>query len=114
MEFVDQNRCYVQFDQFGVESSFYQLNPRTNIMSDMQSIQLIAMLKQEGKLQRVLMSHDIHTKHRLVYIFQHLHNQFCVINLIIYIILFSFQRITSNFIILLNILLISFLIYMIK
>lgn len=83
MEFIGDNQCYIQFDQFGVESSFYQLNPRTDIMSDTQSIEIIAKMKAEGKLQRVLMSHDIHTKHRLVYIFQqsilrnkfdHLHN----------------------------------------
>ncbi|XP_070167610.1 phosphotriesterase-related protein-like [Polyergus mexicanus] len=65
MEFIDDTKCYIQFDQFGVESSFYQFNPFIDIMSDAQSIKLIALLKQDNKLKRVLMSHDIHTKHRL-------------------------------------------------
>ncbi|XP_029661128.1 phosphotriesterase-related protein-like isoform X1 [Formica exsecta] len=65
MEFIDDTKCYIQFDQFGVESSFYQLNSFIDIMSDAQSIRLIALLKQDKKLNRVLISHDIHTKHRL-------------------------------------------------
>ncbi|CAL1675575.1 unnamed protein product [Lasius platythorax] len=65
LEFVDETKCYVQFDQFGVECSFYQLNPFTDIISDAQSIKLIALLKEDRKLHRVLMSNDIHTKHRL-------------------------------------------------
>lgn len=95
MEFIDDTKCYIQFDQFGVESSFYQLNSFIDIMSDAQSIRLIALLKQDKKLNRVLISHDIHTKHRLVCIFQHFYNQFYIINFITYIILFLSRRITS-------------------
>ncbi|XP_050445131.1 phosphotriesterase-related protein-like [Cataglyphis hispanica] len=66
LEFVDDTKCYLQFDQFGVESSFYQLNQFSDIMSDAQSIQFMASLNGNRKLERVLMSHDIHTKHRLI------------------------------------------------
>lgn len=66
MEFADDNKCYIQFDLFGTECSFYQLNPSVDMISDAQRIKRIARLKKEGKLHRVLMSHDIHTKHRLV------------------------------------------------
>lgn len=66
MEFADDTKCYIQFDLFGTECSYYQLNPSVDMLSDAQRIKRISRLKQEGKLNRVLMSHDIHTKHRLV------------------------------------------------
>lgn len=67
LEFADDNKCYIQFDLFGTECSFYQLNPSVDMISDAQRIKRIARLKKEGKLHRVLMSHDIHTKHRLIH-----------------------------------------------
>ncbi|XP_011635599.1 phosphotriesterase-related protein isoform X1 [Pogonomyrmex barbatus] len=67
MEFADATKCYIQFDLFGTECSLYQLNPSIDMLSDAQRIKRIALLKKEKKLDRVLMSHDIHTKHRLVY-----------------------------------------------
>lgn len=66
MEFADDTKCYIQFDLFGYECSPYQLNPSIDIISDGQRVKRIAKLKSEGKLHRVLMSHDIHTKHRLI------------------------------------------------
>lgn len=57
---------YCQFDLFGTECSFYQLNPTKNMPSDAQRIENIAALVQAGYEDRCLMSHDIHTKHRLV------------------------------------------------
>ena len=66
MEFADATKCYIQFDLFGIECSFYQLNPFIDFLSDAQRVKRIALLKKEKKLDRVLMSHDIHTKHRLV------------------------------------------------
>ncbi|XP_021189345.3 phosphotriesterase-related protein [Helicoverpa armigera] len=56
---------YCQFDLFGVEVSYYQLNVDTDMLSDAQRIQKVALLVKEGKEDRILMSHDIHTKHRL-------------------------------------------------
>lgn len=57
---------YCQFDLFGTECSYYQLNNTGYMPSDEQRIQSIEMMLQEGYEDRVLMSHDIHTKHRLV------------------------------------------------
>ncbi|KYN37020.1 Phosphotriesterase-related protein [Trachymyrmex septentrionalis] len=67
MEFADATKCYIQFDLFGIECSFYQLNPFMDFLSDAQRVKRIALLKKEKKLDRVLMSHDIHTKHRLIH-----------------------------------------------
>lgn len=58
--------CYCQLDLFGTEVSWYQLNPNADMPSDAQRIDRLKLLKDEGKLDRILMSHDIHTKHRLV------------------------------------------------
>lgn len=60
---------YCQLDLFGVECSYYQLNSEVDMPSDAQRLDSIVRLVQEGHLDRVLMSHDIHTKHRLVYTF---------------------------------------------
>ncbi|CAG9788269.1 unnamed protein product [Diatraea saccharalis] len=57
---------YCQFDLFGVEVSYYQLNVETDMPSDAQRIQKIKLLVDEGKEDKILMSHDIHTKHRLI------------------------------------------------
>lgn len=67
MKFADATKCYIQFDLFGAECSFYQLNPLIDWLSDAKRIKRIALLKEEKKLDRVLMSHDIHTKHRLIH-----------------------------------------------
>lgn len=57
---------YCQFDLFGTEVSVYQLNPAADMPSDAQRIDRVLKLVDEGYVERVLMSHDIHTKHRLV------------------------------------------------
>lgn len=71
MEFMDDTSCYVQFDLFGTEYSFSLINDKYyKILSDAQRIERIAKLKQEeGNFDRVLISHDIHTKDRLVHTF---------------------------------------------
>ncbi|XP_015587730.1 phosphotriesterase-related protein isoform X2 [Cephus cinctus] len=58
--------CFCQYDLFGTECSYYQLNPSTDMLSDAQRIDRVKLLRDEGKLDRILLSHDIHTKHRLV------------------------------------------------
>ena len=58
--------CYCQFDLFGTECSFYQLSTEVDMPSDAERLDRIKILCEEGKLDKVLMSHDIHTKHRLV------------------------------------------------
>ena len=58
--------CYCQMDLFGTEVSWYQLHPSADMPSDAQRVERLKMLVDEGKLDRILVSHDIHTKHRLV------------------------------------------------
>ncbi|XP_031620564.1 phosphotriesterase-related protein [Contarinia nasturtii] len=57
---------YCQFDLFGTEVSFYQLAEHLDMPSDAQRMDKIISLVDEGYLDRILMSHDIHTKHRLI------------------------------------------------
>lgn len=68
LEFA-RSGVYCQFDLFGTEVSVYQLNPTADMPSDAQRIDRILKLVDEGYVERVLMSHDIHTKHRLVRVF---------------------------------------------
>lgn len=58
--------CYCQMDLFGTEVSWYQLNPAADMPSDAQRVDRLKLLKDEGRIDQILMSHDIHTKHRLV------------------------------------------------
>lgn len=58
--------CYCQMDLFGNEVSWYQLNPNADMPSDAQRVDRLKILADDGKLDRILVSHDIHTKHRLV------------------------------------------------
>jgi len=57
---------YCQFDLFGTECSHYQLSTEDDMPSDAQRLDSIIRLVQEGRIDRILMSHDIHTKHRLI------------------------------------------------
>lgn len=57
---------YCQLDLFGTEVSWYQLNPSADMPSDAQRVDRLKLLADHGKLERILVSHDIHTKHRLV------------------------------------------------
>lgn len=57
---------FVQMDLFGTECSYYQLNETTDMISDAERINKIRALIADGKVEQLLMSHDIHTKHRLI------------------------------------------------
>ncbi|XP_071451964.1 phosphotriesterase-related protein [Hetaerina americana] len=57
---------FCQFDLFGTECSFYQLNTEVDMPSDAQRLAKVQHLVSEGLFDRVLLSHDIHTKHRLI------------------------------------------------
>lgn len=57
---------YLQYDLFGIECSYYQLNPNVDMPSDGQRIDKFMRLIEEGLEDRLLMSHDVHTKIRLV------------------------------------------------
>ncbi|XP_059057996.1 phosphotriesterase-related protein [Achroia grisella] len=64
LEFAELG-TYCQFDLFGVEVSYYQLNASIDMPSDAQRLDKIKLLVDEKKEEKILMSHDIHTKHRL-------------------------------------------------
>lgn len=57
---------YCQLDMFGMECSLFQLNMEMDMPSDAQRMKKIVRLVKEGHEDRILMSHDVHTKHRLV------------------------------------------------
>ncbi|XP_052564123.1 phosphotriesterase-related protein [Culex pipiens pallens] len=57
---------YCQFDLFGTECSYYQLNPTSYMQSDEQRLNHILELINAGCSDKILISHDIHTKHRLI------------------------------------------------
>jgi phosphotriesterase-related protein len=57
---------YCQFDLFGTECSLYQMNLAVDMPSDAQRVDKMISLIEAGKEDRILMAHDIHTKHRLV------------------------------------------------
>lgn len=65
LEFAEAG-AYCQFDLFGTECSFYQLNIEFDMPSDAQRMDHIVRLVHEGYEDKILISHDIHTKHRLV------------------------------------------------
>lgn len=65
LEFA-QLKTFTQFDLFGTECSYYQIQPEVKMPSDAQRIDRLHTLKENGHLSQILMSHDLHTKHRLV------------------------------------------------
>ncbi|KAM6214696.1 N-acetyltaurine hydrolase [Rhynchocyon petersi] len=65
LEFA-QLGCYLEYDLFGTELLTYQLNPDTDMPDDNKRIRRVRFLVDEGYEDRILMAHDIHTKHRLM------------------------------------------------
>ena len=57
--------CYLEWDLFGNESSYYPLSD-ISMPSDAQRIDVIAKMVAEGYSERVVVAHDVCTKHRLV------------------------------------------------
>ena len=60
-----ESGCYMEYDLFGNESSFYPLAD-IDMPSDAQRMDAIKRLADEGYTERLVISHDICTKHRLV------------------------------------------------
>jgi len=56
---------YLEYDLFGMESSYYPFAPHTYMPSDQQRIEQIESLIAEGHLDQVIISHDVCAKHRL-------------------------------------------------
>lgn len=59
-------KTFTQFDLFGTECSFYQLQESVDMLSDAQRVDKLKLLRDNGHLSQITMSHDLHTKHRLV------------------------------------------------
>lgn len=57
--------CYLEYDLFGNESSWYPPNPSVDMPSDAERMDVVLWHFEEGLEQQVLLSHDIATKHRL-------------------------------------------------
>ena len=58
-------RTYLEYDLFGIETSYYQFAPEIDFPSDAQRIEKVNCLISERYENRVLFAHDIHTLHRL-------------------------------------------------
>uniref|UniRef100_A0A8C2Q095 N-acetyltaurine hydrolase n=1 Tax=Cyprinus carpio TaxID=7962 RepID=A0A8C2Q095_CYPCA len=56
---------YLEYDLFGTEMLNYPFNLDVDMPSDSQRVQALAFLIREGYEDRLLIAHDIHTKHRL-------------------------------------------------
>lgn len=65
LEFA-QLGCYLEYDLFGTELLNYQLSPDIDMPDDNKRIRRVRFLVDEGYEDRILMAHDIHTKHRLM------------------------------------------------
>jgi predicted metal-dependent phosphotriesterase family hydrolase len=65
-EFATEFGSFCQFDLFGIENSYYQTKPSIDFPSDAQRIAMIQSLLDEKFEDKILMAHDVHTKHRLV------------------------------------------------
>ena len=58
--------CYVEFDFFGSESSYYQYTMEIDFFSDAQRMDFFKDLVDEGYEDQLVMAHDIHKKIQLV------------------------------------------------
>lgn len=57
--------AYLEFDLFGHDSPYYPLAPETHMPGDHERIDQIRGLIERGHLDRIVLAHDICTKHRL-------------------------------------------------
>ncbi len=57
--------CYIEYDLWGNESSYYPPNTRYDMPSDAQRMDVVLWHFENGFERGVLLSHDIATKHRL-------------------------------------------------
>ncbi|XP_055847843.1 phosphotriesterase-related protein-like, partial [Episyrphus balteatus] len=56
---------YMQYDLFGVECSFFQFDYSIDVPSDAKRINNLMLLIEDGFLEKLQISQDIHSKHRL-------------------------------------------------
>jgi len=57
---------YLELDLFGTECSYYQQNKNVYMPHDGQRIDRVIDLVKKGYVDQILLSHDIHTNHRLI------------------------------------------------
>ena len=62
---IAQSGCYMEWDLFGREESYYSLNPNIDMPSDAKKMDDIAWISGEGYEEKVVVAHDICSKHRL-------------------------------------------------
>ncbi|XP_071960430.1 N-acetyltaurine hydrolase-like [Antedon mediterranea] len=65
LEFAELG-SYLEYDFFGNECSYYQTVPSIDFISDAQRINLIRGLVDEGYADKIVIAHDVHTRHRLM------------------------------------------------
>ncbi|KAM8981409.1 phosphotriesterase-related protein [Sarcophilus harrisii] len=65
LEFA-QLGCYLEYDLFGTILLNYQLHPEIDMPDDNKRIRRVRLLVDEGYEDKLLIAHDIHTKHRLM------------------------------------------------
>lgn len=56
----------MQYDLFGIEVSHYEVCDDIDMPSDAERVEKLRLFKDNGYLDRILISQDIHTKHRLM------------------------------------------------
>ncbi|XP_077495352.1 N-acetyltaurine hydrolase isoform X5 [Amblyomma americanum] len=66
LEFAGQYGCYCEHDLFGIEVSHYQPAPHVSMPSDAQRLAQLKRLVDQGFGDRIVISQDIHTRHRLM------------------------------------------------
>ena len=62
---IAESGCYMEWDLFGNENSYYPPNPNIDMPSDAKRIDDIAWISSQGYGGKVLVAHDICAKHRL-------------------------------------------------
>lgn len=57
---------YCEYDLFGIETSMYTHDLKVDMPSDAQRVEKIKFLIDQGYEDKIVIAHDVHTKHRLV------------------------------------------------
>ena len=65
LESLANTGVYLNFDQLGIESSYYPLNPKSYMPNDRQKIEFIKAISDAGFNDKLLLGHDIYSKNRL-------------------------------------------------
>jgi len=63
---VAESGCYVEWDLFGTEQSYYGANPKIDMPNDATRMDQIAYLASEGFGDKMVVAHDICSKSRLI------------------------------------------------